>query len=205
MKFESRAERIGMCILNFFMVLLFIIMVYPFWHVLMYAISDSMQASRGGVFLWPRSFTLDAVTSLASSGGLLKAYGNTLFRVIAGTLVNMLVTVPYAYALSRKTLNGRGFFSFLALFTMYFSGGTIPIYLNIKELGLLNTFWALVLPGALSTYNMIIMKSFFASLPFPCKLEGFPYAPSKAVIISLTTSGYTGVVAALSAYTYLIF
>ncbi len=81
------------------------------------------------------------------------------------TLFSMTLTILMAYPLTKKRLKGRKFFNLLALFTMYFSGGTIPIYINIMELGLLDKTWALILPGALSTYNMIIMKSFFASIP----------------------------------------
>ncbi len=89
----------------------------------------------------------------------------TIGITVVYTLFSMVMTILMAYPLTKKRLHGRSFFSFLALFTMYFSGGTIPIYLNIKELGLINTAWALILPGMLSTYNMIILKSFFQSLP----------------------------------------
>ena len=82
------------------------------------------------------------------------------------TAIAMALTILMAYPLTKKRLAGRKIFSFIAMFTMYFSGGTIPIFLNIKELGLINTMWALLLPGALSTYNMIILKSFFAALPY---------------------------------------
>jgi putative aldouronate transport system permease protein len=89
----------------------------------------------------------------------------TIIITVVYTLFSMIMTTLMAYPLTKKRLRGRNFFSFLALFTMYFSGGIIPHYLNIKELGLMDSPWALILPGVLSTYNMIILKSFFQTLP----------------------------------------
>jgi len=89
----------------------------------------------------------------------------TVGITVSYTAIAMVLTILMAYPLTKKRLKGRKFFNLLALFTMYFSGGTIPIYLNIKELGMLDTAWSLIIPGALSTYNMIILKSFFAALP----------------------------------------
>ena len=89
----------------------------------------------------------------------------TIVITVVYTLFSMIMTILMAYPLTKKRLRGRNFFSLMALFTMYFSGGIIPHYVNIKELGIMNTPWALILPGMLSTYNMIILKSFFQTLP----------------------------------------
>ena len=139
--------------------------VIPFINVIAVSLSSKSAILRGDVSFWPVEFTTQAYEVLFNDASMIRSLWLTVEITVVYTALAMLLTILMAYPLTKKRLKGRKFFSFLALFTMYFSGGTIPIYINIMNLGLLDTVWALILPGALSTYNMIIMRSFFASLP----------------------------------------
>ncbi len=139
--------------------------VLPFLNVIAVSFSSKSAIIRGDVSFWPVDFNTDAYYVIFQDPSMTRSLWYTVLITIGYVLLAMLLTILMAYPLTKERLRGRKFFNFLALFTMYFSGGTIPIYLNIKELGLLDTPWALILPAALSTYNMIILKSFFTSLP----------------------------------------
>ena len=137
----------------------------PFVNVAAVSFSSKSAILRGDVSFWPVEFNTTAYEAIFSDKSMVRSLIYTVIITVVYTAFSMVMTILMAYPLTKKRLHGRNFFSFLALFTMYFSGGTIPIYLNIKELGLMNSPWALILPGMLSTYNMIILKSFFQSLP----------------------------------------
>ena len=137
----------------------------PFVNVAAVSLSSKSAILRGDVSFWPVEFSTTAYGAIFSDKNMTHSLFYTVLITVAYTVFSMILTILMAYPLTKTRLRGRKFFSFLALFTMYFSGGTIPIYLNIKELGLLDTPWALILPGMLSTYNMIILKSFFSALP----------------------------------------
>ena len=139
--------------------------VMPFLNVIAISLSSKSAILRGDVSFWPVEFETQAYEILFADKSMIDCLFYTVKLTVIYTAIAMVMTILMAYPLTKKRLRGRQFFSFLALFTMYFSGGTIPIYLNVKELGLLDSMWSLVIPGVLSTYNMIIMKSFFASLP----------------------------------------
>ncbi len=137
----------------------------PFINVAAVSLSSKSAILRGDVSFWPVELDFTAYKAIFADPSMPHSLFFTISITVAYTAFSMILTVLMAYPLTKKRLRGRNFFSFLALFTMYFSGGTIPIYLNIKELGLLDTPWSLILPGMLSTYNMIILKSFFSALP----------------------------------------
>ena len=137
----------------------------PFVNVLALSLSSKSAILRGDVAFLPVEPNLTAYRAIFADKNMVRSLFFTVGITVAYTVLAMVMTVLMAYPLTKKRLRGRKFFNFLALFTMYFSGGTIPIYLNIKALGLLDTPWSLILPGMLSTYNMIILKSFFAALP----------------------------------------
>lgn len=137
----------------------------PFVNMAAISLSSKSAILRGDVTFWPVETDFTAYKAISADASMIRSLFYTVGITVAYTALAMVMTVLMAYPLTKKRLRGRGFFSFLALFTMYFSGGTIPIYLNIKELGLLDTPWSLILPGMLSTYNMIILKSFFTALP----------------------------------------
>lgn len=152
--------------LNYFVMFLIItLMVYPLYYCAIVSISSGMAVTRGEVLWRPVGFDLTAYKVVFDNGQILRAYGNTIYYTALGTLINMVMTALCAYPLSRPHLKGRQAISFLLMLTMFISGGMIPMYLQVKALGLLDTVWAIVLPGAVSTYNMIIMRTFFASMP----------------------------------------
>ena len=137
----------------------------PFVNVLATSLSSKSAILSGKVTFFPIELDFRAYKAIFADPTMIRSLVFTIIITVVYTLFAMILTILMAYPLAKKRLRGRKFFNFLALFTMYFSGGTIPIYLNIKELGLLDTPWALILPGMLSTYNMIILKSFFSALP----------------------------------------
>jgi putative aldouronate transport system permease protein len=162
---ETFGERAGNAVLNTVLLLLSICTLYPFWHVLMYALSDPKLSMGGGIFLIPRGFSLSSFEILLDSKGIYTAYWNSLVRLVAGTFINLLFTAMLAYPLSLRRFMGRNMITLLIFFTMLFSGGMIPTYLLVKQLGLLDSIWALIIPGAISAWNLLIMKNYFQSIP----------------------------------------
>ena len=139
--------------------------VLPFLNVIAISFSSKSAILRGDVSFVPVEFETKAYEILFSDQTMIDCLFYTVKLTVIYTAIAMVMTVLMAYPLTKERLHGRKFFNLMALFTMYFSGGTIPIYLNVKWFGLLDSMWSLIIPGVLSTYNMIIMKSFFASLP----------------------------------------
>lgn len=139
--------------------------IYPVWHVIMYSISDSKQAMSGGFFFFPRGFSLMSYEMIFKTAQIWTAYGNSIMVMLVGTVISVLLSALTAYPLSRKRLKGRNFFSMVIFFTMLFSGGMIPLYLQVSNLGLLDTFWAMILPIAMSAYNMFILRNFMQGIP----------------------------------------
>lgn len=137
----------------------------PFLHIVAMSFSNKTAVMRGDVFLWPKGWDLSAYKAVFNNKGLMDSMWFTLFLTFVHTLICLVMTILCAYPLSRPGLKFKSVLLIYMLFTMYFSGGMVPGYLNIKSLGLLNNFWVLILPGMLSTYNMILMKSFFQSMP----------------------------------------
>ena len=147
------------------MFLILVLMIYPLYYCAIVSISNGVAVTRGEVLWRPVGFDLTAYKVVFGNGQILRAYGNTLYYTALGTLINIAMTALCAYPLSRPQLKGRKAINFLLMLTMFVSGGMIPMYLQVKALGLLDTVWAIVLPGAISTYNMIIMRTFFYSIP----------------------------------------
>ncbi|WNR45267.1 carbohydrate ABC transporter permease [Paenibacillus roseipurpureus] len=139
--------------------------VFPLLNVLAASLSSSRAISSGEVFLWPVEFTLAAYKTLINDGQLFVAMKNSVIILLMGTMLNMMATIAAAYPLSRKRLTARTPLLMMVTFTMLFSGGIIPNFILIKSLGLMNSYWALWIPGLISTYNMFVMKTFFEGLP----------------------------------------
>ena len=139
--------------------------LFPFLHILAISFSDKTSVIRGDVLLWPVNFDLSAYKAVFTNKGLMDSMWFSLLLTAVYTVFALAMTILCAYPLSRPGLKFKSPILLYILFTMYFSGGMIPSYLNIKSLGLLDTFWVLVFPTVLSTYNMILMKSFFQSMP----------------------------------------
>lgn len=143
------------------MLVLLVIFVWPLWSVVIASFSNPNEVWMGNVVLWPKGFTLVSYETLLEYKRIWVGYGNTLFYTVVGTLVNLVMTVCGAYPLSRKDFIPRHFFMFLFMLTMYFGGGLIPTYLVVNGLGLVDTRWAMIIPGAVSIYNIIITRTYF--------------------------------------------
>jgi putative aldouronate transport system permease protein len=148
-----------------FMVFMCLLMLYPFLFVLAASLSDSSVVARGMVGIIPQGFNTRAYEEVFKYQNIWSGYRNTILYTVCGTLLNIVLTICGAYPLSRKQFCGRRVFTFFIAVTMFFSGGLIPTYLVMRSYRLLNTFWVMILPGAISTWNMIIMRTFFQNLP----------------------------------------
>ncbi|MEG1874961.1 MAG: carbohydrate ABC transporter permease [Angelakisella sp.] len=151
-------------VINFFVLaVLLLIVAYPLYFIIIASVSDPAAVARGQVVLWPKDISFDGYKEIIKNKDLWIGYKNTIFYTVVGTILNVSITMMAAYVLSRKDLPGRNFFTFLFTFTMFFSGGLIPTYLTMKRLNLLDTYAILILMGAISTYNLIIARTFIQS------------------------------------------
>lgn len=141
----------------------FLVVLYPLVYVLSASFSSVNAVVSGRVWLWPVDVSFDAYKAVFKSKNLLMGYKNSIIYTALGTTVNLLVTILAAYPLSRKDLKGRNLFTGVFAFTMLFSGGMIATYMVVNNLRLINTIWAIILPGAISVWNMIIMRTYFQS------------------------------------------
>jgi putative aldouronate transport system permease protein len=137
--------------------------LYPLLFVLSASFSNPESVMNGEMWLVPKGFTLEAYQKVLENHDIWKGFINSVKYALIGTTINIVLTLLAAYPLSRTDLPGRNLFMFLFVFTMFFSGGLIPTYLVVKNLGMVNTLWAMVIPNAIATYNMIIMRTYFQS------------------------------------------
>ncbi|GAE31030.1 carbohydrate ABC transporter permease [Alkalihalobacillus hemicellulosilyticus] len=161
----SKGEKIFSFCNYIFMCILIVVMIFPFWYLVMGSFSDARLVAGGGMFLIPEGFSLDAYRAILTNNAFLSSFRTTIIVTILGTLIGTFFTATTAYAISKKRLRGAGFVSFLILFTMLFNGGMVPNYLLVKELGIMNTYWALILPNAINAFNIFVMRSFFKGIP----------------------------------------
>lgn len=148
-----------------FWTLLAFVMIFPFIYILAISFSNFNDVAGKGLVLIPAHPTFDAYNYVLASGVVTRAVGVSLFVTVVGTLVNLVMTVTLAYGLSRRGVPGRGFILGLVAFTILFAPGIIPKYLVVKQFGLLDNLWALILPGAISAFNLVVMRNAFMSLP----------------------------------------
>ena len=148
--------------------LLALIIIYPLVYVLSASFSDPVSVASGDMILWPVNLTLENYEEVFKNQSIITGYRNSLIILVSGTALNLVMTVLAAFPMSRRDLWGRNVMMKLMTFTMFFSGGLIPTYLLItRTLGLMNSWLALILPGAISVYNMIIMRTYFqTSIPY---------------------------------------
>ncbi|WP_019537121.1 carbohydrate ABC transporter permease [Paenibacillus ginsengihumi] len=142
-----------------------LVTLFPFLYILATSLAPLQQVLRGGLILWPEEVTWDAYRTIFSNTHFVRSLMTTVFVTVVGTLTNLVFTVFMAYPLAKKRLKGRRTMLFLVVFTILFSGGMIPTYMVVKSVGLMNTVWSLILPGAISAFNLIIMKNFFQGIP----------------------------------------
>jgi putative aldouronate transport system permease protein len=138
---------------------------YPFLFILATSFSSLRAVNSGEVFIWPVEFTPLAYVQTIKYGQITRAMGNTVIITAVGSALSMFATILCSYGLSKKHLPGRGFFTGLIVFTMFFGGGMIPSFLLVRNLGLIDSYWALWLPGMISTFNMIVLRTFFQGIP----------------------------------------
>ncbi|OXS53363.1 ABC transporter permease [Cohnella sp. CIP 111063] len=161
----TRGEK-AFSVLNYlFFTVLMIVMIYPFWYMIMGSLSDPIYVADGGFFLKPAGFSLSAYEAVLKNVSILTGFQVTFISTVGGTAIGTFLTATTAYAISKRRLRGRMFFAFLVLFTMLFNGGLVPSYLLIKELNMINTYWALILPAAIGAWNIFVMQSFFRGIP----------------------------------------
>ena len=162
----SKDDRIFYAAVNVIITMILIIMLWPLIFVVSSSLSSKEAVMAGRVFLLPVDFSLEGYLAVFKTNEVLIGYRNTLFYTFVGTTINVFLTLVAAYPLSRRDLPHRRLISFIFTFTMLFSGGMIPTYIIVSKLGLLNTPLAMILPGALSVYNLIITRSFIeTSIP----------------------------------------
>ncbi|MEK8130294.1 carbohydrate ABC transporter permease [Paenibacillus filicis] len=167
---ESKAKRRGKAnladvLIHAVLILLTICMIFPFYNVILMSFSDATAISKQVVYLVPTNFDFSAYKYIFSEPRFLKAFQVTLFVTVVGTAVNMFVTVTGAYVLSKKGIPGLKWVMSAIIFTLFFNGGLIPLYLTMKNFGLVNNLLVMVLPVAVNTFYMIICISFFRTLP----------------------------------------
>ncbi|MFI3169987.1 MAG: carbohydrate ABC transporter permease [Faecalibacterium sp.] len=162
--FEKRSctfDKIFDIVVFIFLVFIFFLSCYPLYFVLIASISNPFSVMRGEVILFPVEISFETYVDVLKDPDILLGYKNTFIYTFAGTVISVLITVSAAFALSRKDLYGHKFWMAFFLITMYFNGGLIPTYLQVSNLGLINTRWAIILVGSLSVWNLIICKTFF--------------------------------------------
>ncbi|ANA79530.1 binding-protein-dependent transport systems inner membrane component [Paenibacillus vortex V453] len=164
-------------IFNFtFMMLVMIVTLYPFLNVLAISLNDSVDTVRGGIYIWPREFTLENYVQIFKYEGLITGSKITILRTLAGTFLGLLSGTMLGYVLSRMDFQGRKFMSTFLALTMYFSGGMIPVFILIRDLNMMNSFLVYIIPGMVSAFNVFVIRSFIDSLPYSlqesAKLDG---------------------------------
>lgn len=163
---ESRADKAFDITLFIILTLILIIVAYPLYFVIIASISDPQAVSGGDVAFLPVGFSLDGYAEVFKDTRVMRSFVNSIFYTTVGTCINLIVTIPTAYTLSRRQFAGKKFVTFFYMVTMFVSGGMIPTYLVVKNMQMLDTMWSLIVPGAMSVYNMIVARTFFeSSLP----------------------------------------
>lgn len=163
---KTRGEKIADVVLYVLLTLITLAALYPIWYVVMASVSDGNALMRySGPLVLPQGFSLSAYEVVLNNKSIYTGYANTIFYVAVGTTLNMIMTTLGAYVLSRKNFFWSSPIMMLITITMFFSGGMIPTYLLVEKLGLVDTRWALIIPGLVNAYNLIIMRTAFAGVP----------------------------------------
>lgn len=170
MKLKNRAaayNRPGVfdVVLTIFMILFMACILLPFVHIIAISLSGNVPVTNHQVGLWPKEFTLNTYIQIFKNGDFIQAYGNTIFYTVVHTVLSLILTGMGAYALARRQLVGHRLFSLMITITMFFGGGLIPTYMAVSNYKLIDTRWAMILPSLISTWNLIVMRSFFVAYP----------------------------------------
>ncbi|MCE5342152.1 MAG: carbohydrate ABC transporter permease [Eubacteriales bacterium] len=165
LSYRSPSERIGNALLYAVLTLLGVLMLYPFWNVFVLALNEPLDTLRGGVYLWPRKFTLDNLRQILQMRNLLTAFINSILRTVIGSTVSVFCIMMFSYCLSRRDFVMRGLLQRMVVISMYISGGLIPYYFVIRNLGLLNNFLVYIIPFMLNAFYVLVARSFIDQLP----------------------------------------
>ncbi|MDR9856508.1 carbohydrate ABC transporter permease [Paenibacillus sp. VCA1] len=160
---ETKRDKIFVICNYIYVLLAFLIVFYPLVYMISASISNPKFVGSGEMWLWPKGITFDGYKRVFENSSIWIGYGNTILYTVVGTAINLIVTLPAAYALSRKDFVGRNFFMGMFMVTMFFGGGLVPTYLLVKQLGMINSMWAIVIPSAASIWNIIVSRTFFQS------------------------------------------
>lgn len=162
-------KSIGEHIFDTFNILLFAALtfafIYPFINILVVSFNDPYDAMRGGLYFWPREFSIDNYKKVLSDPLIYNAYGVTVARTIVGTITHLFFTGIFAYGMSRKNLMFKKYYTIFCTIPMFFSGGLIPTYILYRTLGITNSFMVYIIPGLISVWNMLILRSFYQGIP----------------------------------------
>jgi len=163
---ETRGDRIFSVVNYIFLTLIFLAVTYPLIYVLSASVSDARAVVGGQVFLWPVGFTLDGYMAVFRHPHIMTGYTNSIINTVVGTTINVVLTMAAAYPLSRKDFYGRNAIMMLFTITMFINGGLIPTFMLVRDLGMVNTRWSMIIPGALSVWNVILTRTFLqANIP----------------------------------------
>ena len=161
----KKGERVFDIFNVIFIIFFLSIIIFPLWNILVLSFNDGHDAMKGGIYLIPRKFTLENYRTILKDPALYQSFAVTIAKTVVGVVAHLFVTGVAGYAMSKKELIGRNIFIKMGIITMYFSGGMIPLFLVIRSLGLLNSFWVYIIPVLFSFYDMVILMNFFRSLP----------------------------------------
>jgi putative aldouronate transport system permease protein len=164
-RLETKGDKAFRITITVFVALLVFLCFYPFLYVVSNSFSNPAYVLKQEVYLLPKGFSLGAYKLVYENAQVWSSYRNTIFYTFVGTLINMFTTFLFAYPLSRADFSGRKFFLIVITITMFFSGGLIPLFIVINQIGLYDSLWAVILPSAISTYNVIITRTFMQGLP----------------------------------------
>lgn len=159
----GRSDRVFLAVNTLIMLIVCLVTLYPLYYIIIASMSDPSAIAGGDLLLYPPKLYLGGYTTALNFEPLMTGYKNSLLYTVCGTLINLGLTIPGAYALSRSDMKGRNAIMFLFTFTMFFSGGMIPLYMLLKNLHMTDTLWAMVLPSGVSVYNLIVVRTFFQS------------------------------------------
>ncbi len=166
----SKRDRIFLICIYTYVAIALLLVAYPILYIISASISDPKMVASGEMWLFPKGITFKGYEIVFQNSKIWTGYRNTILYTLLGTTINLVVTMPAAYALSRKDFVGRGFFMGMFMVTMFIGGGLVPTYMLVKGLGMVNTMWALVIPGAASIWNIIVSRTFFAN-SIPAELQ----------------------------------
>jgi len=198
---KKRRFSIADLIIKLVIGILALVSIYPFYQTIILSLSREGDKYRNAVYIFPIHIDFSAYTFLLNEGKVVSGLMVTLFITIVGTLLSLALTIPAAYALTKKNMPGRNLLMNLIIFTMFFSGGLVPYFITIKNLGLIDNIAVLILPGAVNTFNLILMKNFFKDLPASleesAKLDG---ASNFTVLLRIVVPTSKPIIAAISLF-----